>query len=193
MPRTPQQNQHLRDAARAKLLDSAMIVFAEEGYANASIRKIAAQAGVSLGLLYHYFDHKEALLAAVFENCMLILSTEFAGAANAEGTLGKVAFLIRKTFDLLQADPKFWGLFYGLRAQPAVMNVIGDSVRLWTGRLRDIFESCFTQAGRANPEIEARLLYSIIEGTVQQYLLEPENYPLEEVVARIILQFGTDD
>jgi len=44
-------------------------------------------------------------------------------------------------------------------------------------------------AGRAEPEIEALLLYSLIEGTIQQYLLDPANYPLEAVANRIINQF----
>lgn len=192
MPRTSQQNQLVRDATRAKLLDSAMILFAEEGYAQASVRKIAVHAGVALGLLYHYFDSKEALLAAVFENCMLILSTELAGAAQVDGSAARLTFLIRKIFEILVDDPKFWALFQGLRAQPAVVRTLGPTIREWTGRLREVFEMCLAQTGHMEPEIEARLLYSLIEGTIQQYLLEPEHYPLEAVVARIIRQFGAN-
>jgi hypothetical protein len=43
--------------------------------------------------------------------------------------------------------------------------------------------------GRPDPELEALILYSLIEGTIQQYLLDPANYPLDQVVARIKGQF----
>ncbi|MDX1522714.1 MAG: TetR/AcrR family transcriptional regulator [Anaerolineae bacterium] len=190
MPRTSDQNQRIRAATRAKLLDSAMIVFAERGYAHTSIRKIAEHAGVSVGLLYHYFPGKESLLQAVFDNCMEIISTGFAGVQAVVDPAAKITYLVRYIFGALQADRSFWGLFYSLRSQPAVMAVLGDSFRLWTGRLRMLFTEYLTQSGRESPEIAAYVLYSLIEGTIQQYLLDPEPYPLEAVVERIIGEYG---
>ena len=51
MPRTAEQNQIVRDATRAKLVDTAMRLFAQRGYGHTSIRMIAKQADVSVGLL----------------------------------------------------------------------------------------------------------------------------------------------
>ncbi|KAA3656447.1 MAG: hypothetical protein DWQ04_31075 [Chloroflexi bacterium] len=66
------------------------------------------------------------------------------------------------------------------------MAVLDDEIRLWTKRRRDLFAAFFEEAGRENPEDEAYLLYSLIEGTIQQYLLEPDRYPLQTIVNRII-------
>ncbi|MEO3810666.1 helix-turn-helix domain-containing protein [Sphaerisporangium sp. B11E5] len=47
--------------ARARIRDAALRLFAERGIDGASIRDIAAEAGVSSGLVRHHFGSKEAL------------------------------------------------------------------------------------------------------------------------------------
>ena len=49
----------------AELLHAAIELFAEEGFGNVSTRKIAAQAGVSEGTLFHYFGSKNELMGAI--------------------------------------------------------------------------------------------------------------------------------
>lgn len=49
---------------REQILNAALEVFAEKGYAGASMRDIARAVGVTEGLLYHYFESKEQLLEA---------------------------------------------------------------------------------------------------------------------------------
>ena len=50
------------DAQRGAIRDAAARLFADKGYASASIADIAAACGVSKGLLYHYYRDKEDLL-----------------------------------------------------------------------------------------------------------------------------------
>jgi AcrR family transcriptional regulator len=50
------------DGKRLHLLDAAARVFSEEGYDKASMRRIAAEAGVSLAGIYHYVASKEEIL-----------------------------------------------------------------------------------------------------------------------------------
>jgi hypothetical protein len=76
-----------------------------------------------------------------------------------------------------------------MRTQPAIMELLGDSFREWTARLRDLFTAELQAAGRQEPEVDALMLYSLIEGTIQQYLLDPPNYPLELIVETIISQY----
>ena len=59
MPRSPEQNQIVKDRRKAKLLDNALKVFAIKGYSNTSIDSITKAARCSHGLFYHYFDSKE--------------------------------------------------------------------------------------------------------------------------------------
>ena len=47
--------------ARARLLETATELFAEKGYAGASVREIVEKAGVSKPVLYYYFKSKEGL------------------------------------------------------------------------------------------------------------------------------------
>lgn len=55
------------EATRALLLTTARRVFAESGYADASMDELTAQAGLTRGALYHHFGDKKGLLAAVVE------------------------------------------------------------------------------------------------------------------------------
>lgn len=50
---------------REQLLDAALQVFAEKGTDGASVKDIAAAAGATQGLLYHYFASKDALVEAL--------------------------------------------------------------------------------------------------------------------------------
>jgi AcrR family transcriptional regulator len=52
---------------REQLLDAALDVFARKGIAGASVKDIAAAAGVTQGLLYHYFEGKNALLESLLQ------------------------------------------------------------------------------------------------------------------------------
>ncbi|MDE5933818.1 MAG: TetR/AcrR family transcriptional regulator [Lachnospiraceae bacterium] len=52
---------------KEKLIDSARAEFMEKGYAKASLRKICANAGVTTGALYFFFEDKEDLFRAIVE------------------------------------------------------------------------------------------------------------------------------
>ena len=52
---------------REKLLEAAKADFLENGYQNASLRRICKNAGVTTGALYFFFENKEALLNALIE------------------------------------------------------------------------------------------------------------------------------
>ena len=53
--------------ARARIREAALKHFAEEGYERATIRAIAATAGVSPGLLRHHYGSKDELRTACDE------------------------------------------------------------------------------------------------------------------------------
>jgi AcrR family transcriptional regulator len=66
-PRSAAANQSVRDATRNRLISCALQLFGERGYASTPVSAIADAAGVSQGLLYHYFPGKTELVAAIFE------------------------------------------------------------------------------------------------------------------------------
>jgi len=63
MARTPK----VVEDRREQIIDAALRVFAQKGYSNATNKDIAREAGITPGLIYYYFESKEALLYAILE------------------------------------------------------------------------------------------------------------------------------
>jgi AcrR family transcriptional regulator len=55
------------DATRGRLYDAAIGLIAERGYDAATLREVAARAGVSPSLLYRYFPSKRAIVLALYD------------------------------------------------------------------------------------------------------------------------------
>ncbi|HEY8430959.1 MAG TPA: TetR/AcrR family transcriptional regulator [Sandaracinaceae bacterium] len=70
MPRSPKDNLQIRAARRDAILAAATRVFAKKGFARAKISDIAKEAGLSHGLVYHYFDSKAAVFGAIADAMM---------------------------------------------------------------------------------------------------------------------------
>mgnify|MGYP001569634370 CR=1 FL=1 len=78
MPRSPKDNEEIRVARRAAIVAAATRVFAEKGFAKAKVTDIAAAAGLSHGLVYHYFPSKDAVFGAIAEVMLERLRYELA-------------------------------------------------------------------------------------------------------------------
>ena len=50
---------------QTQILDAALICFAKRGFHQASMHDISAEAGISVGLIYRYFENKEAVISAM--------------------------------------------------------------------------------------------------------------------------------
>jgi TetR/AcrR family transcriptional regulator, fatty acid metabolism regulator protein len=55
-----------QEERRRQILDAAVRAFAKKGYHACRVSDIAEEAGVAYGLVYHYFESKDAVLEAVF-------------------------------------------------------------------------------------------------------------------------------
>jgi AcrR family transcriptional regulator len=71
-----------------RILDAAVRVFAAQGYDSSRVGDVAKEAGVAYGLVYHYYESKEAVLEAVFREAWGRL---LAAVALAEETGGDTA------------------------------------------------------------------------------------------------------
>ncbi len=67
----PKRWRRRTEARPAEILDAALAVFAEKGFAAARLEQVAKAAGVSKGTLYLYFDSKEALFEAVVRSAIV--------------------------------------------------------------------------------------------------------------------------
>ncbi len=57
-----------QEERRRQIIDAAVRTFAQKGYHACRVSDIAEDAGVAYGLVYHYFESKEALLEAIFRD-----------------------------------------------------------------------------------------------------------------------------
>jgi AcrR family transcriptional regulator len=55
------------EATRARILESALATFRERGFEKATMREIAAAAEVAVGAAYYYFDSKDAIVMAFYQ------------------------------------------------------------------------------------------------------------------------------
>lgn len=73
----PSKREDLRVERRQAILNAAMKVFAQRGYAAATIREIAREAGIAQGTIYLYFPSKREILLAVYRSMILESLEEF--------------------------------------------------------------------------------------------------------------------
>jgi AcrR family transcriptional regulator len=71
MSSLPTSRQRRKDARPNELLDAALALFVEKGFAATRSEEVAARAGVSKGTLYLYFPSKEELLKAVIRHTLM--------------------------------------------------------------------------------------------------------------------------
>src|SRR5215217_4524180 len=96
-----------KEARPAELLEAALDVFAEKGFAAARMDDVAARAGVSKGTVYLYFPSKEAVFEALVRTA-LVPNVERAEALAARDD-GPVAPLLRGLLAMLAGivrDPR---------------------------------------------------------------------------------------
>jgi AcrR family transcriptional regulator len=186
-PRTLEQNQALREASRARISTAALQLFADNGYESTSVKQIAAAAGVAQGLLYSHFDGKADLLRAIFAQSIADVQASFAYAA--EGTGGPIERQIRAACTVLREREPFWRLSYGVRLQRSVVRALGLDLANWTAEIRTRLEQIFHARGAPDPAVEAAILFALIDGIAQHYILNPQGYPLDAVIERIVERY----
>lgn len=79
MPRPTKQNPELGDA-RTRLLDAALRLIRERGFAGTSVDDLCTAAGVTKGSYFHHFKTKEALGVAAARHWIALTSAFFAAA-----------------------------------------------------------------------------------------------------------------
>jgi AcrR family transcriptional regulator len=66
-PRTAEANEILHGERRMTILDTALVVFVEQGFEGTRMQEIAERCALSYGLVYHYFSSKEAVFRTLVE------------------------------------------------------------------------------------------------------------------------------
>ncbi len=84
----------LNQDKQERILNAAAQEFAQKGYATASTNEIVKAAGISKGLLFHYFNNKKDLYLFLYNHFVDVLMHEF--FANLEDTEQDIFLKIKK-------------------------------------------------------------------------------------------------
>ncbi|MGG3561504.1 TetR/AcrR family transcriptional regulator [Neobacillus rhizosphaerae] len=60
-----------------RIINAAIQEFAQKGYSIASTNEIVKEAGISKGLLFHYFQNKKQLFLFLFDSCVELITDDF--------------------------------------------------------------------------------------------------------------------
>jgi len=116
-PRSPQQFKEMREEKMTLIMDVALEHFANEGYYRTTINHIARHAGISKGLMYNYFDSKEALLKAIIHRSVNEVYKYLDIDRDGYLSEGEFEFFIRKINLVLKEKRYFWRLLMQLLMQ----------------------------------------------------------------------------
>ena len=85
--------------SQEQILDAAMRCISRDGIDQFNLRAVAAEAGVSLGLLGYHFTDKQSLVTATFQLATdRLLATSIAAASNAADANARVDHFIRGAY-----------------------------------------------------------------------------------------------
>jgi AcrR family transcriptional regulator len=102
-------------SARDRLLETAIGMFAQKGYAGTSVREIAEQAGVSKPVLYYYFKSKEGLFLAILEMAENLQRQLLDEVLESQGNvLDRLLMLYRRLYAGVESYRSLYKLIHGL-------------------------------------------------------------------------------
>ncbi|MDB5261005.1 MAG: hypothetical protein JWQ14_286 [Adhaeribacter sp.] len=176
-----------REQSREHIMGVALTLFAETGYEKTTIRMIAQQAQISLGLLYNYYPGKDELLKEIY----LKGRQEMNAALLPDGDTNPkndIQHYILTTFRILKRNRPFWKLLYGIRMQSPVIQQLETEMHTDTKRVQDRIQDYLVNAGLPFPGLETKLLFATIDGIANHFLLH-ENYPVDDIVNLLLLKY----
>ncbi len=173
---------------RQQLIGVALDLFAQRSPDEVSIDEIAAAAGISRPLVYHYFPGKLSLYEAALKRASQDLAARF--VEPAEGPLGaRLLRVMRRYFDFVdEHGPGFSAL---MRGGPAVgsstTNALIDSVR------QAAYEQILSHLGITDPpprlELVVRSWISLAESTALIWL-DGRRIPRAELEVQLVHDFA---
>lgn len=175
------------DARRASLIEACARVLAREGMGGTSVRAIAVEAGVSPGLIGHYFGGVDALVAATYAQVEARVAAALDQAVAAAGPDPRArldAYVSASLLppiadsDLLSTWIAFWSL---VRARPEIAALHDEQY----GRFRTDLEKLLTQSGVKQTALRqtAIAITALVDGLWLELCLSPTTFAAGEAAA----------
>ncbi len=148
------------------IINSALKLFAKNGFDSTSTNIIAKDAGVSEGLIFRHFGNKEGLLDAIIQAGLEKAHEYFALVMMEEDPSNRIRKALSLPFIVEKEEYNFWRLTYTLKWQR----------RAYEDAAFDAFEEsmidAFTQLEYKDPISEAKLIEVFIDGIATELLLK---------------------
>ncbi len=179
-PRSKKQFAEIREVSRKKILDASLELFGTKGYETTSINDVARKAGVSKGLLYHYFESKEDIVKQLIDDL----------TNRADGVMEEVfsddpketmRTILQMFFNEMRNNFDQWQLIMNLSVQIEKFGFVHDVAVTKMKVYLELFEQLFTQMEWENPAAEAKQLGALFDGIGIQYFLIKDDYHLDEM------------
>ncbi|EKG31140.1 TetR/AcrR family transcriptional regulator [Pseudomonas avellanae] len=187
------------DLRKVEIIQAAMIIFARDGYAGASLTNIAKVAGISQVGLLHHFPNKLALLQAVLENRDTYVASRLQEADQDGSLQGFMSFLkLVMSFSIEDAA-----------VSQALMIINTESLSVthpahrWFSERFGIVHShlqahlnALIQAGEVRSDVDVRQISleiaAMMDGMQIQWLRSPGDVQIEQAFARFIERLARD-
>ncbi|MGH8140453.1 MAG: transcriptional regulator BetI [Steroidobacteraceae bacterium] len=187
----PRFERKLPDERRKALIEATIESLKRYGHEGLSIRRISAQAKVSIGLINHHFPTKDALVAEAYRyfNSELVGGLRQAVAAAAGAPRERLRAFFNASFsppnldsDVLAVWVVFWGLY---RHSKDIQRVQSETYHGYVDLLRGMLADLERESGelRFNLRLAAIGLTAMIDGLWLEWCLDPDNFEPKEAVA----------
>ncbi|MFD5124683.1 TetR/AcrR family transcriptional regulator [Streptomyces sp. NPDC058385] len=175
-------------ARRAELLKAAASVIAQEGYANASLRKVAQRAGCTTGAVTYYFANKEELVTALAESRFDTYDAMLDAVRDRVDVKALFGQWLARTAD----DPDFWPVMSQLLAHARYEPAFAALIERRYARFRSVYTSLLEsgqEQGTVRDDIPADLLADQLaamgDGWMMMFPIEPERFTPQRVRALV--------
>lgn len=175
------------DARRLSLIEACARVLAKDGTGGASVRAIAVAAGVSPGLVGHYFAGIDALVAATYAHveAQVAHALDAAVATAGPDPRARLDAFVSATFlppvasgDLLATWIAFWSL---VRSRADIARQHDEQYAAARARLEALLDEC--GLAKARRRRAAIAITALVDGLWLELCLSPQAFAAEEATA----------
>ena len=180
-PRSEIQYEEIRNDKVDLIMNSALDLFANQGFNATSISQIAKQAGISKGLMYNYFSSKDDLLKRIIIGGLQSF-LDLLQVKDIENIQKKeLVKFIETNLSLIKINAAYYKLYFSLAFQSATFNILEVEMKQIFEKVFSIFIKYYTQNGEKNPFVKTRFLLATFDGIGIHYLSDTKTFPLDEV------------
>jgi AcrR family transcriptional regulator len=193
-PRTAEQVEQLKGERRLSVLRAARSVFARKGLAAAKISDVAAEAGISYGLVYHYFPQKEFLFAAVVEETVQAWEDLLTQAREQSATpWDRLVFMCSRMMRGVHEEPESLLVVVRAFTEDDAPIAVRDALERYKRQVHEQL-AAFVEEGQrhgsvapGSPSELARALLALIQGLAISRVLDTSGAPPPlEIVLRLL-------